>query len=400
MNPAKKASTSSLIARKNKNGGFNSLAFTCLVLGCVAVVFWHYQKTYFEKTSESEIAQFAQPSSPLTPRKWYQANPLVIPPGEAVNLPSIRVKEKEEGNVDKVRSFYGGAGDKAHLGGFTELDLHGVSPHTWKHMIQDLNIHSILDVACGRGTSTSWFVDHGLAETTLCVEGSHDAFQKSMLDDPSKQMVEHDFSRGPWWPGRTFDAVWSVEFLEHVGINYHFNYISTFRKAALLFVTSSRWGGWHHVEVHTDEWWILKYQSYGFEYSPVLTDLVRGWAGEEHRSKTPLAPNGERYNAQHVWLTMKVFVNPGVASLPEHAHLLYPYRCPTESSSSSPNNRQIILDQLTGTNPSVSTSKVCDTVADDLKTPVVLTEQMDQVWYERIRRNISPPAAPVKPKGK
>jgi hypothetical protein len=41
-----------------------------------------------------------------------------------------------------------------------------------------------------------------------------------------------------------------VEFTEHVGRNYQPNYITAFRKAALIFVSHSLWGGWHHVEVH------------------------------------------------------------------------------------------------------------------------------------------------------
>ena len=140
-------------------------------------------------------------------------NPLLVPEGKAKNLPSIRVESvAAEGNVDKTRYIYGGAGDKSHLGGFTELDLHGVSPSTWTNMIQDFNVRSVLDVGCGRGVSTSWFLDHGTK--TLCVEGSHDAFHQSVLDDPYTSMVEHDFSRGPWWPEDTYDAVWSVEFLE------------------------------------------------------------------------------------------------------------------------------------------------------------------------------------------
>ena len=36
----------------------------------------------------------------------------------------------------------------------------------------------------------------------------------------SKLMVEHDFSRGPWWPEDTVDAVWCVEVLENVGRNF------------------------------------------------------------------------------------------------------------------------------------------------------------------------------------
>ena len=128
--------------------------------------------------------------------EWTPENPLGIPKGKAQNLPSIRVDENptHEENADQQRNFYGGKGDKQHLGGFTELDLHGVCPNVWKNMIQQMNITSLIDVGCGRGTSTSWFQDHQV--DTLCVEGSHDAKLQSVLDDPNTTMVEHDFSRG------------------------------------------------------------------------------------------------------------------------------------------------------------------------------------------------------------
>lgn len=57
------------------------------------------------------------------------------------------------------------------------------------------------------------------------------------------------------WPDDSYDACWSVEFLEHVSRQYFKNYINTFRKCALIFATSSVWGGYHHVEVHPDYWW-------------------------------------------------------------------------------------------------------------------------------------------------
>mmetsp|Transcript_17572 Transcript_17572/g.47900 ORF Transcript_17572/g.47900 Transcript_17572/m.47900 type:complete len:243 (+) Transcript_17572:3-731(+) len=238
-------------------------------------------------------------------------------------------------------------------------------------MIQEMNIHSLLDVGCGRGVSTSWFSDHGVK--VLCVEGSSDAKQQSALDDPETQMVEHDYSRGPWWPQDTYDAVWSVEFLEHVGLNHQFNYISTFRKAALLFVSTSRWGGWHHVEVHEDEWWKLKYESYGFRFSEELTKEVRYWARREARIGDEVAPNGNKYNAQHLWLTMKVFVNPVVAALPQHAHLFSQHGC---------------FSKL------YEPDKQCDSLergyyeAQKSVTPIALTEEMDQKWDARIKRNI------------
>jgi hypothetical protein len=306
---------------------------------------------------------------------WNHANPLAVPKGQAKNLPSIRVEEaKHDENVDAVRKIYGGAGDKAHLGGFTELDLQGVSPNTWRHMITDLNVKSLMDVGCGRGISTSWFFDHGV--DILCVEGSHDAQHQSVLDHPETQMVEHDFSRGPWWPEKTYDAVWAVEFLEHVGLNFHFNYISTFRKAALLFVSSSRWGGWHHVEVHSDDWWILKYEAYGLKYSEELTTKVRSWAKEEtHNKDGKKAPNGKNYNAQHVWLTMKVFINPVVAALPEHAHLFYQDGC--------------FMGQNQPNRPCVGGALESE-VPKEFR-PIVLTPEMDQKWVSRIQRNIKMP---------
>lgn len=127
---------------------------------------------------------------------------LVIPDVPAVAIPSIRTTEEEEASIK--RKFYGGRGDKAHLGGFTSFDPNGVSPTLWKEMVSWLGIKSLIDVGCGRGISTSWFVLHGL-EYVVCVEGSHDAVTNSLLPglQPQKstefELVEHDFSLGPWW---------------------------------------------------------------------------------------------------------------------------------------------------------------------------------------------------------
>lgn len=137
-----------------------------------------------------------------------QSHSHAIPLGEAVALPSVRTENATR------EAMYGGKGDKPHLGGFVDVDMHGVSPATWTYILETIGVKSVIDVGCGRGISTSWFIMHGV--DSLCVEGSHDARERSMLPDPENQMVEHDFSRGPWWPKKTYDAVWCVEFLEHV----------------------------------------------------------------------------------------------------------------------------------------------------------------------------------------
>ena len=227
---------------------------------------------------------------------------LAIPEGKAIALPSIRIDDQK---VEYKRDFYGGAGDKPHLGGFAtnSVDLDGVTPNLWKWLVAEFGIRSLLDVGCGRGVSTSWFHLHGV--DAQCVEGSHDAIQQSLL--PSDKVTEHDFSRGPWWPSRTVDAIWCVELLEHVGRNFHVNLIPAFRKAGVIFATHSTWGGWHHVEVHMSDWWIYKFESYGFKYSPELTDLVKQIAMTQDRDKP--TPDGKKYTSQHVWLHM--MVRPG-----------------------------------------------------------------------------------------
>jgi hypothetical protein len=115
---------------------------------------------------------------------------LAIPKGKAIALPSVRVS-KEEFKSDEQ---YGGKGDKPHLGGFTDMDHHGISPAVWKWMMTYIGVHSVLDVGCGRGISTSWFYFHGA--DVLCVEGSHDAVENIVIPDTSL-IVEYDFPLTP-----------------------------------------------------------------------------------------------------------------------------------------------------------------------------------------------------------
>mmetsp|Transcript_32032 Transcript_32032/g.67341 ORF Transcript_32032/g.67341 Transcript_32032/m.67341 type:complete len:383 (-) Transcript_32032:206-1354(-) len=261
---------------------------------------------------------------------------LVIPHGSATPLPSVPATSDEEATID--RTIYGGKGDKVHLGGFTSFDPSGVSPTLWSHMVNHLGIKSLLDLGCGRGISTSWFVTHGL-EYVVCAEGSHDAVTQSILPTISNipngtkyELIEHDFSRGPWWPSRTVDAAWCVEFTEHVGRNFMQNYHTAFRKAALIFATHSNWGGWHHVEVHDDAWWQVKMESMGFIYSDILTKEMRKKAQTDSNRRDLVedmkTQNRTQYAvAQHLWTSLQVFINPLVASLPDHQHLFAEHGC-------------------------------------------------------------------------
>jgi SAM-dependent methyltransferase len=96
--------------------------------------------------------------------------------------------------VDNDRKIYGGKGDAPHLGGFTESDLDGVSPALWTFLLKHVNVKSFLDLGCGKGISTKWFLDHGA--DVLCVEGSQDALDRTVL--PRDRIVHHDVYMGPW----------------------------------------------------------------------------------------------------------------------------------------------------------------------------------------------------------
>ena len=143
-------------------------------------------------------------------------------------------------------SIYDGVGvDPAHLGGSTQNDTNGQSPALWNHLLKVVNVRSFIDVGCGRGISTKWMLDHGA--DVLCVEGGSDAVKHSVL--PKDKIVQHDFTRGAWWPEDTYDLAWGVEVLEHISRQYHPQLFPVFHKAALIFVTHSTWGGHHHTEV-------------------------------------------------------------------------------------------------------------------------------------------------------
>jgi SAM-dependent methyltransferase len=189
----------------------------------------------------------------------------------------------------------GGIGDPKHLGGFHSFNKHTVSPFVWKQMVEKYNIRSVLDIGCGRGWSTLWFRLHGL--DSVCVDGSRDAIRQTVL--PADAIVEHDFTLGPWWPEKTYDAVWASDFIQMVSLPFQANYLAAFRKAALIFVTAPQHGGWHAVQTHPFGWWIRRFELLGFRYDEELTFELHKLAKEESDSNIN-APDGSTYGAQSI----------------------------------------------------------------------------------------------------
>jgi len=200
--------------------GTGSPATMTIVKGCVLIAGCFVllktlqsqnKNDYIPFHSSSSLSDYTTSTTAADPNRAQTWDPYAsfVPVGHAVALPSIPASADEEAKLN--RHIYGGKGDKAHLGGFTAFDEAGVGVNLWKHMIQNMGVKSILDLGCGKGTSTSWFILHGL-EYVVCAEGSHDAVTNSLLPKIPKEdipagtkweIVEHDFSRGPWWPSQT-----------------------------------------------------------------------------------------------------------------------------------------------------------------------------------------------------
>lgn len=75
------------------------------------------------------------------------------------------------------------------------------------------------------------------------------------------------------------------------------------------------------MEIHPDDWWVRKFELYGFRYDDALTQEARAWARLDFGRNGSVLPDGQWTRPQHLTMSLKVFVNPAVGALPEHQHL-------------------------------------------------------------------------------
>merc|ERR1719229_947443 len=148
----------------------------------------------------------------------------------AKNKPPQIVSKEEKEAINEQRNkhqFYGGSDvDEKHLGGWKFNDSDTYERKLWDWAIDRFNVTSVMDIGCGIGCSTIYFQKHPKIKDVLCVEGSIDAINNSLVPDISKH---HDYTLGGFWPGKVYDMVWSAEFLEHVAEQYLPNIMSTFK---------------------------------------------------------------------------------------------------------------------------------------------------------------------------
>jgi len=170
-----------------------------------------------------------------------------------------------------------------------------------------------------------------------------------------------------------------------VGRNLQKNYLTAFRKAALIFVSHSNWGGHHHVEVHDENYWVTKFTMFGFVYSEDLTKKVRAQAYSEQNKG--VAPNGGNWDAQHIWLTMKVFINPAVAALPQHAHLLAEPDCFRKRGNGQRFNREC-GEVTTDSDPVVAAGAALESKLPTEFHALPITADQDDKWFQHVKSKV------------
>jgi SAM-dependent methyltransferase len=190
---------------------------------------------------------------------------------------------------------------EGHLGGYIRsdskpspngLDVRNGDPATWSPSLwrwahETLAIRSVLDVGCGEGHSTRFFENLGCEVEG--VDGSPQAKRDSKI---LHAHTLHDFTQGPYAPDRSFDLVWSCEFVEHVEAHHSDNFLRTFQASrAYILMTHAPpgAGGWHHVNCRNEAYWVALLRMHGFRFDPELTEISRNIAEPGHYRSNGLA---------------------------------------------------------------------------------------------------------------
>jgi SAM-dependent methyltransferase len=146
-------------------------------------------------------------------------------------------------------------------------------PELWKWFVDNLGIHSVLDIGCGCGYSTDAFTKMGLQATGI--DGLPANINFAQMHHQGSYIL-HDF-RNPLGDSLLgeYDLAWCCEFLEHIEAQYNDNVFDAIKRCKWVAATYAikGQGGYHHVQEASEEYWIDQFKSRGFAYHGYMTTL-------------------------------------------------------------------------------------------------------------------------------
>mgnify|MGYP001026546385 FL=1 len=151
--------------------------------------------------------------------------------------------------------------DKLHLGGNQPRIMRSsYVPNTWKYILDNFDIKTVLDLGGGFGFATKWFLDQGV-ECTLM-----DGLEYNVVNGvvPENGFV-HDLEHGPV-EFKEVDLVICIEVVEHIKKQYLDNLLQSLALGKYVLMTHAVPGqaGWHHVNCQSSKYWLDHMAKFGY----------------------------------------------------------------------------------------------------------------------------------------
>lgn len=166
----------------------------------------------------------------------------------------------------------------------TGCHAEGHYPFMWKAIIDRYNIKSMIDVGSNEGYALEFFKNNN-------VEIRGVEFWKPAIDICAKRgldryVIENDYEVSSYIPEKDFDMCWSHEFIEHIDEQCKQNFLDTFKKCKIVFMTHAIPGqaGTHHVNCQNSNYWMKVMDESGFDFLVNDTMWARSLAKEDSKA--------------------------------------------------------------------------------------------------------------------